>query len=510
MRLHRRTLITLGIFFAISALSSALVAIHYAHLPATYLGIGRYTVNVQLEQSGELYRAANVTFRGVEVGKVKTVRLTETGAEAVLSLKSGVAVPADLTARVGSATAIGEQYVDLVPRSRNGPLLKDGDVISRDRTVVPPNINSLLAAADRGLNAIPRDDLKTVVDESYAAVGGLGPALSRLLTNGPKLAIGARDNLDALLTMIDQSMPVFDSQIDSSDSIQGWAAHMANITTQLRHVEENERSAGTDGGALSGLVQLGGPFFSSVQQVFDRVTPSLPTVLDNLVPVSDVALTYRDNIEALLVQFPQIVADSQAIMLPGKDLKSNVRGVGLSFNLNLNVPPPCATGFIPVAQQRSPVFTDTPPRPPGLFYCRIPQDSQFNAVRGARNYPCVTRPGKRAATVKLCESDEPYIPLNDGYNWKGDPNATLTGQNVPQFNPGEQIPAGYPGGPPIEGVPAAPDNTLSAPPPILGFEFDAVSGEFVGPDGQRFRQQTTGLVDKERTWEQMLMPPTAN
>ncbi len=27
-------------------------------------------------------------------------------------------------------------------------------------------------------------------------------------------------------------------------------------------------------------------------------------------------------------------------------------------------------------------------------------------VRGARNIPCETRPGKRAPTVKMCESDE--------------------------------------------------------------------------------------------------------
>ncbi len=28
------------------------------------------------------------------------------------------------------------------------------------------------------------------------------------------------------------------------------------------------------------------------------------------------------------------------------------------------------------------------------------------------------------------------MPLNDGYNWKGDPNATLSGQPVPQLPPG--------------------------------------------------------------------------
>ena len=42
--------------------------------------------------------------------------------------------------------------------------------------------------------------------------------------------------------------------------------------------------------------------------------------------------------------------------------------------------------------------------PDGL-YCKLPQDSPI-AVRGARNYPCMDKPGKRAPTVEICESDQ--------------------------------------------------------------------------------------------------------
>jgi phospholipid/cholesterol/gamma-HCH transport system substrate-binding protein len=484
----------------ISVVAAGMVGLYYAQLPAVYLGVGRYTVKVQLDRAGELYRAGNVTYRGVQVGKVSKVQLTDTGVEAVLSLKSGIDIPADLIARVHSASAIGEQYVDLVPRSGKGPVLKNGDVIPQDRTLVPPNINSLLAAVSRGLNAIPRDDLKTAVDESYVAVGGLGPELSRLFSGGAKLATDARKNLDAITTLIDEPKPILDSQIDSSDSIQAWAAHLATITTQLQTVEQNN-SAVT--GSLRGI----GPLFDSTREVVDRVEPTLPDVVSNLDRVGDVGLTYRDNLEALLTEVPQVVADSQAIQLADKDLKGPYRGLGLSFNLNLNWPPACTTGFFPAQQQRSAVFEDTPPRPPGLVYCRIPQDSNFNAVRGARNYPCETRPGKRAATVKQCESDQPYIPLNDGFNWKGDPNATFTGQGVPQFDPGEPIPAGFPGGPP-----ASPGQAPAAPPsPIAAAEYDPATGEYVGPDGQRYKQPTlAGGAGKERTWQQMLTPPTGH
>src|SRR4029077_15620996 len=63
------------------------------------------------------------------------------------------------------------------------------------------------------------------------------------------------------------------------------------------------------------------------------------------------------------------------------------------------------------------------------------RNAPFN-VRGARNLSCITVPGKRAPTAKMCESNEYYVPLNDGYNWRGDPNATLSGQPIPPLPPG--------------------------------------------------------------------------
>ena len=120
----------------------------------------------------------------------------------MLSLKSGIDIPSDVDAQVHSQSAVGEQYVALLPR-RDSPPLKDGDVIRADRVSVPPDLDTMLDAANRGLESIPREDLKTVVDEAYTAVGGLGPDISRLVAGASSLSIDARKNLDALLTLID-------------------------------------------------------------------------------------------------------------------------------------------------------------------------------------------------------------------------------------------------------------------------------------------------------------------
>jgi phospholipid/cholesterol/gamma-HCH transport system substrate-binding protein len=93
----------------------------------------------------------------------------------------------------------------------------------------------------------------------------------------------------------------------------------------------------------------------------------------------------------------------------------------------------------------------------------------------------------------MCESDENYVPLNDGLAWKGDPNATLSGQGVPQLPPGTAPAAAVP--PP-------------AVPPIAVAQYDPATGTYVGPDGRLYTQSNLSeSANKDKTWQQMLLPP---
>jgi phospholipid/cholesterol/gamma-HCH transport system substrate-binding protein len=96
----------------------------------------------------------------------------------------------------------------------------------------------------------------------------------------------------------------------------------------------------------------------------------------------------------------------------------------------------------------------------------------------------------------LCESDEQYVPLNDGDNWKGDPNATLSGQDIPQLPPGS---------PPPDAPPPAP-----AAPPIAVAPYDPATGTYVGPDGREYTQSDLAqTAPGEETWQNMLLPPAS-
>jgi len=240
--------------------------------------------------------------------------------------------------------------------------------------------------------------------------------------------------------------------------------------------------------AVGTLLDKGGPAFGEMGQLFNRLRPTLPIVLQNLVSINKVAITYQPNLEQLLVLLPRTTEAAQGVTLANRDTKQAYKGAYLSFNLNINLPPPCTTGYLPAQQMRNPALEDYPELPAGELYCRTPQDGMFN-VRGAKNLPCETVPGKRAATVKQCESDEPYVPLGDGYNWKGDPNATWTGQDVPQLRPGTAPPAGAP------------------PPPVAVAEYDPASGSYIGPDGKTYTQADLAhTAPKEKTWQSMMTP----
>ncbi|AQT77977.1 mammalian cell entry protein [Mycolicibacterium litorale] len=462
-----RIRIQLAIFAVVALVFGAAMVFGYIRLPAMF-GIGRYQVIVNLPRAAGVYPGGNVTYRGAEVGRIADVRLTDSGVAAVLSLKSGIAIPSDLDAQVHSQSAVGEQYITLLPRRDSAPL-RDGDVIAADRTTVPPDFDAVLDALHTGLNAIPRDDLKTVVDESATAVGGLGPQLSRLVTDGAKLAAGARANLGPLLTLIDDSKPVLDAQAESSDAIQIWTTQLATLSGSLKQNDPG----------LKDLLQQGAPALDEVRQLLDRVRPTVPVIAANLASVAPVLVTYQPGLEQLLVLLPQAAATAQAIVLANRDTQQPYRGAYLSLNLSLNQPPPCTTGFLPAQQQRAASLQDYPDRPAGDLYCRVPQDSALS-VRGVRNIPCTTRPGKRAPTVAMCESDADYLPLNDGYNWKGDPNATLSGQGVPQ--------------PPPQ-------------PPLEGAEYDPTTGGFTGPDGRPYTQSNLAPGGQQpRDWQSMLLP----
>ena len=94
----------LAIFAVVTVLCVGAIAIFYLHVPGQ-LGFGAYRITAQFDRAGGLYQNANVTYRGVTVGRVDSVGLSNDGVVADMRLNSATPVPENVTATVKSVSA---------------------------------------------------------------------------------------------------------------------------------------------------------------------------------------------------------------------------------------------------------------------------------------------------------------------------------------------------------------------------------------------------------------------
>lgn len=102
-----------------------------------------------------------------------------------------------------------------------------------ERIDAPVDIGYLLDLTSLAVEAVPRDTLRTVVDEANMAVGGLGPRLRPIVDWSTALALGAGKTIDPLATLIDQAPPVLNAQAPTSQSIVTWTNQAVAIAAQF-------------------------------------------------------------------------------------------------------------------------------------------------------------------------------------------------------------------------------------------------------------------------------------
>jgi phospholipid/cholesterol/gamma-HCH transport system substrate-binding protein len=152
--LNRTARIQLVVFAVVTVLTVGAISLFYLRVPAR-LGIGAYQVTANFVAGGGLYENANVTFRGVQAGRVESVKLTDDGVAAHLRLNSDIKIPANSTAMVKSVSAVGEQYVDFVPADKPAQAwLHDGSTIPKERTAIPQDVAELLHEADQLVSSL--------------------------------------------------------------------------------------------------------------------------------------------------------------------------------------------------------------------------------------------------------------------------------------------------------------------------------------------------------------------
>jgi len=380
--LIKKQLVVLG---TASVLGTGVLAMTFLRVPEA-MGVGRYDVTVQFAEGAGIYDGAQVSYLGHPVGKVTSLGLADEGIEARLQLVDDVSVPANVLAEIHSRSAVGEQYVALVPPGTGASPddLGEGAVIPVDRTSFPVEIGPVLDHVNELVQSLPNKDLTTLLDESRQVLDGRDGDLQSILDGGSAILAAADDALPATKKLLRDTEPLLRSVNGTSAHIQSFTSDLAQVTAELRAGDEDLRT----------LLRTGPAFAAETNALLDDLEVVLPAFLSPLNAVTSVLATYNGHLASVLSTYPEAVAAVQSVTLT----ELGTHDVRLTL-ANADNPPACFKGFLPVDQWRSPFETsliDTP-----LLYCDEDPADPRN-VRGARNIPCPDDPARRAPTPALC------------------------------------------------------------------------------------------------------------
>lgn len=375
--IRRSTKIQLLAFIVLSLLGVSYVGFNYVGLGDTLFGPGGCTVSANFPDSGGIFSNAEVTYRGVTVGRVGQLHLVDyagsdgqqvRGVRVDLRLNdcSHPAIPANAQAYISDRSAVGEQYVNLEPTDNRGPYLTKGAVLAKPGQV-PIATQVLLQNLDNLVSHIDSAKLNTVVSELGTAFNGRGPALQALLDAGDQLLASARQALPETLKLIDDGQIVLKTQLDSGSAIKDWARNLNLITSQLKQSDPD----------LNALLTNGPSQLDTVTRFVQSNRSDLDQLLANLTSVNQVLVSRLGGIEQILLIYPGAEAGGFTVT-PGDGTAH--------FGLVVNVddPPSCTAGYggttIRKPSQTGPAKTNTAAR------CALPPSSPTD-IRGAQHAP---------------------------------------------------------------------------------------------------------------------------
>ncbi len=305
----RRTRIQLLVFVAITLLGVSYVGARYARLDRVFFD-DSYTVTAHFADSGGIFAGGEVSYRGVQVGQVGKLVLTDDGVDVVLDIENDYdTIPADALAVVGNRSAVGEQYVELQPQTDSAPYLANGSQIAQDDTRTPIPTQKLLSDISNTVSSVDQQALTTTVEELGKAFGGTGKDLQQIIDTGNAFIKEANANFDTTTALIRDSNTVLRGQLDSAQAIRSFARDMSLFSGTL---------AGNDA-ALRQVIDDGSATATQLRTFLQENEVDLGQLINNSVTTGDVIVKHLPGIEQILVIYPYVVEGGFTVVSKSPD-----------------------------------------------------------------------------------------------------------------------------------------------------------------------------------------------
>ena len=380
-----RLRLRLLIFALVAVASVVLAGVKYVGIPERYLG-DSYLVSVNLPRSGGIFPNAEVTLRGVQVGRVDSLHLTAAGIRADLRIERGVRIPRDTKVQVANLSAVGEQYVDLQPATASGPYLTAGDALPVGAATTPPEVTALLVDLDRLATSIGKSRLREVIHQLGTAFDGSAQDLATVLSRTQQITADLGRVQPQTAALLSSGRKVLGAQRDLDPALQQLSTSLDTLTATLADEDP----------ALRDLLAETPTTLDDVTSLLRDNQPAIGVLLGNLLTVTDVVANPMRirGLNAELVLLPKIVQGTFNIQ-PG----DGYARLGAVVDSSQRV---CTKGYEssgtpPLQSEHVAKVSGDPSLRANLnAYCALPASSGVD-VRGAANVP--RPPGDDTATV---------------------------------------------------------------------------------------------------------------
>ena len=334
--LRRTTKIQLVLFVIITLVGVSYVGAKYVGFTRGVFGPSGCTVYADFKDSGGIFSSAELTYRGVTVGRVGKLELIKPSAAApdggvkvALELDNcnSPKIPQDSIAAVSDRSVVGEQYVNLVPpKDSSGPPIHKGYVFAdMSKNTIPVAPKDLLTDFDQFSNSINTNNLATMITELGNAFAGRGNDLGDLLTAQNTLLQAAQQNLPATIALIDSAQTVLQTQLGESNALKSFSHNLNLLSQQLKASNPDFESLLTNGPAD----------FQVLDSFITNNRTDLGVTFANLATTGELITRHLAGLEEVLELYPGLAGGAFTVLQ---------HGVGrLGFVTNPGQPPDCGS-----------------------------------------------------------------------------------------------------------------------------------------------------------------------
>jgi len=319
-----------------------------------------YRVTVQLPRSGGLLPNQEAAERGFRVGEIEDLRITPAGVDAVVRIDSKFQIPASSAVRVSGLSPAGEQYIDFLPATNQGPFLKDGSIIPLGTASVPQSLADTLTNSDGALKQL--DMAKLEILKSELGMSTEGPEKLADIVDGGTFLLSTLDSvLPETTSLLKTSRVVFNLAADKGPGIKAAAADLNQTFTGVDRMLGGYRTLNAQAPRT----------LAGVDNLFTDNSETMVQLLGSLATTSQLLYLRVPALHALFPNYRTSVFDA---------LANTMHDDGLWVNGDIYPRYACDYG----TPRHSPSAADYP-EPFMSTYCR--DDDPAVLIRGAKNAP---------------------------------------------------------------------------------------------------------------------------